>query len=201
MSKKCTREQIFETAVSLFAQRGYHGTSMRKLARAVGIKESSIYNHFNGKSSIMQAILEYQLNTFKNLFVPAEEVERFADHFDDPVSFWLAGVRQIESNLPPLTETIEGILHNEIFLDEQCRKFVLENLFASRKKLCRMLLELLHRRNLIRDHDFECVAEQYVDMVHGMRIEGRLLKLEGMAPSEVQNRILLRIAGFIELLR
>jgi len=201
MSEKNTREQIFETAVCLFAQRGYHGTSMREIARAVGIKESSIYNHFNGKSSIMQAILDFQLKTFKNLFIPVEDVERFADQFDDPVSFWLAGVQQIESNLPPLTETIEGILHNEIFLDEQCRKFVLVHLFTSQKKLCRMLLELLNRRNLIRDHDFECVAEQYVSMVHGMRIEGRLQKLEGVAPSEIQKRILSRIAGFIELLR
>jgi hypothetical protein len=90
--------------------------------------------------------LEYQLKTFESLFIPVEEIERFAEQFDDPVKFWLAGVKQIESNMPKFTETIEGILHNEIFLDEQCRKFVLTHLFTAQKKVCCRLLELLYNK-------------------------------------------------------
>ena len=44
-----TKEKIVETALELFSQRGYGGVSIRDIAREVGIRESSIYNHFPGK--------------------------------------------------------------------------------------------------------------------------------------------------------
>ena len=47
-----TKEKIFETAVNMFAKRGYKGTSIRDIASAVRIKDSSIYNHFKGKEAI-----------------------------------------------------------------------------------------------------------------------------------------------------
>ena len=52
-----TRERILSEALSLFAQSGYSGASMRELARRVGIRESSLYNHFPGKAAILEAIV------------------------------------------------------------------------------------------------------------------------------------------------
>ena len=52
-----TRERILGEALSLFAQSGYGGASMRELARRVGIRESSLYNHFAGKAAILEAIV------------------------------------------------------------------------------------------------------------------------------------------------
>lgn len=52
-----TRERILAEALNLFAQHGYGGASMRELARSVGIRESSLYNHFSGKAAILEAIV------------------------------------------------------------------------------------------------------------------------------------------------
>ncbi|WP_441234078.1 TetR/AcrR family transcriptional regulator [Bradyrhizobium sp. 930_D9_N1_4] len=52
-----TRERILTEALDLFAQSGYGGASMRELARRVGIRESSLYNHFTGKAAILEAIV------------------------------------------------------------------------------------------------------------------------------------------------
>ena len=52
-----TRERILAEALNLFAQSGYGGASMRELARRVGIRESSVYNHFPGKAAILGAIV------------------------------------------------------------------------------------------------------------------------------------------------
>lgn len=52
-----TRERILAEALSLFAESGYGGASMRELARRVGIRESSLYNHFAGKAAILEAIV------------------------------------------------------------------------------------------------------------------------------------------------
>lgn len=52
-----TRARILAAALDLFAQHGFGGASMRELARRVGIRESSLYNHFPGKAAILEAIV------------------------------------------------------------------------------------------------------------------------------------------------
>jgi AcrR family transcriptional regulator len=47
---------VLDAAVALFAERGYHGTSMRDIARAVDVKAASIYEHFPSKAHILAAI-------------------------------------------------------------------------------------------------------------------------------------------------
>lgn len=54
-----TKEKIVETALELFSQRGYDGVSVRDIARAVGIRESSLYNHFENKRAIFDGIVDF----------------------------------------------------------------------------------------------------------------------------------------------
>lgn len=51
-----TKSLIIEAALDLFAARGYAGTSVRQIARAVGISESGIYAHFDGKNHIYETL-------------------------------------------------------------------------------------------------------------------------------------------------
>lgn len=48
-----TDQRILEAATALFSEKGYHGTSMREVAAAVGIKAGSLYNHFPGKEDLL----------------------------------------------------------------------------------------------------------------------------------------------------
>lgn len=63
-----TKEKIIEAALELFAQRGYGGVSVREIAKAVGIRESSLYNHFPGKRSIFEGIVDYCLQQSETYF-------------------------------------------------------------------------------------------------------------------------------------
>lgn len=53
-----TKEKILAQALCLFAEKGYGGVSVRDISRAVGIKESSLYNHFKSKQDIFDTIIE-----------------------------------------------------------------------------------------------------------------------------------------------
>ncbi|WP_203568393.1 TetR/AcrR family transcriptional regulator [Aestuariimicrobium ganziense] len=53
-----TRAALLDAAQDRFASRGYAGTSIRQLASAVGIRESSVYKHFPSKQAILAALLE-----------------------------------------------------------------------------------------------------------------------------------------------
>lgn len=52
-----TKQKILYAALDLFSQRGYDAVSVRDIARAVGIKESSLYNHYENKRDIYASIL------------------------------------------------------------------------------------------------------------------------------------------------
>ena len=51
------REQILQTAVSLFSQRGFKGTTTKEIAKAAGVSEAIIFRHFATKDELYGAIL------------------------------------------------------------------------------------------------------------------------------------------------
>lgn len=51
-----SRERIIQAAHRLFIQQGYHGTSMRQIAKKAGIALGGLYNHFDGKEDVFQAV-------------------------------------------------------------------------------------------------------------------------------------------------
>ena len=53
-----TREHLLDAALTRFSRDGWDGTSIRDLARDVGIRESSVYKHFASKQAIFDALLE-----------------------------------------------------------------------------------------------------------------------------------------------
>jgi AcrR family transcriptional regulator len=48
-----TRSRILSTARSLFAHRGYDGTTTKELAEKAGIAEGTLFRHFTNKKAIL----------------------------------------------------------------------------------------------------------------------------------------------------
>jgi TetR/AcrR family transcriptional regulator, cholesterol catabolism regulator len=47
------REELSRQAARLFAQKGYHGTSVGDLAEALGVQKGSLYAHIEGKEDLL----------------------------------------------------------------------------------------------------------------------------------------------------
>ena len=62
-----TKEKITEAALTLFAEKGYKGTSVKNIADAVGIKDASLYNHFKSKQEIFESIVKLVLTHISGL--------------------------------------------------------------------------------------------------------------------------------------
>ena len=58
MKPEDTKAKILEKALELFSKNGYDAVSVDQIAKAVGIKAPSLYNHFPGKRAIFDAIVE-----------------------------------------------------------------------------------------------------------------------------------------------
>jgi AcrR family transcriptional regulator len=57
-----TRERILLEASYLFSRWGYHGTTTRAIATAVGVRQPSLYSHFSSKQAIMETLLALNLD-------------------------------------------------------------------------------------------------------------------------------------------
>jgi TetR/AcrR family transcriptional regulator, cholesterol catabolism regulator len=47
------REEVTRTAARLFADRGYHGTSLADVAEALGMQKASLYHHIDSKEDLL----------------------------------------------------------------------------------------------------------------------------------------------------
>ncbi len=79
-----TKARILWEALELFSSKGYKGVSVRDIAGAVGIRESSLYNHFKGKREIFQSIVDICLEKAEEYyrgkslpFSPEEDLSPF----------------------------------------------------------------------------------------------------------------------------
>ena len=52
-----TRRRILQIALTLMAQRGVDGTSMRDLASAAGLNVASLYHYFPSKRDLLESVL------------------------------------------------------------------------------------------------------------------------------------------------
>ncbi|MBA3288386.1 MAG: TetR/AcrR family transcriptional regulator, partial [Acidimicrobiia bacterium] len=52
------REQLLDVALEVFAKAGYHDTSMNDIAEAAGVTKPVLYQHFESKRELYQALLD-----------------------------------------------------------------------------------------------------------------------------------------------
>lgn len=55
-AREASIERILDAAEQLFAQYGYHGVTLKDVARQVGVSSTLIHYHFAGKESIFEAV-------------------------------------------------------------------------------------------------------------------------------------------------
>jgi TetR/AcrR family transcriptional regulator, cholesterol catabolism regulator len=64
------KEQIYRTAGRLFSEVGYHATSMRDLAKALGVQGGSLYAHIAGKEELLWEIVNRAADEFDAALEP-----------------------------------------------------------------------------------------------------------------------------------
>ncbi|MFC7494187.1 MULTISPECIES: TetR/AcrR family transcriptional regulator [unclassified Nocardioides] len=73
-----TAERLRAVALTLFAERGYHGTGIRQLADAAGISSASLYHYMGTKEELLVALMRASLSEL------VEAGERLAAEHPDP---------------------------------------------------------------------------------------------------------------------
>src|SRR5437899_3045055 len=83
-----TRKEILDTALDLFAEHGFHATSVRALAAAVGVRESALYHYFPSKEAVLAAVIADQ--AVARMTEVEAELRALADHPLEEIFTFLA---------------------------------------------------------------------------------------------------------------
>lgn len=84
------KKLITQAALELFANDGYHSTSISKIAKKAGISKGLVYNYFDSKEDLLSTIFNDIINRTMDMLDPnhddtitTEEAENFFDRFFD----------------------------------------------------------------------------------------------------------------------
>ena len=93
-----SREKIMDSALELFAAKGFHNTSVSQIAAKAGISKGLIYNYFDSKEDLLEKIITGALSLVENLMIDG------LNHVTDPKS-------QLRNIINSTFESVESDIH------------------------------------------------------------------------------------------
>ena len=85
-----TKEIILSEALALFAEKGYEGTTVQDIAKAVGIKAASLYAHYSGKDGIFRAVFAQAADSWAKVMEASFAEARKAASLEDGITAVIA---------------------------------------------------------------------------------------------------------------
>lgn len=185
--KTNTRDKIIEIAVDLFSKKGYNGVSIRDITRAVGIKESSLYNHFKSKDDLLNTIFDLFKTGIGNSSFNLTIIEDGLNQIGLG-NFLIQHAAAISKRTNPLMAKIWKIVYMEQFRDERARNFVLNEIMKSPQLFYKKTFELASKKGMIHSKDTDTLAMIYQYAALTFTWEAMLRESEGEDLTELYNK-------------
>jgi AcrR family transcriptional regulator len=171
------REDILKASLHLFATKGFHGTSMRDIAREANITEGLIYHYFESKRDLFRAIIdEYSYMTLlRTLPDLAEQL--------DLRGLLIVLARGFFDVLHQNTELTRLLLQEVQVFPEERETFFADAVGSSISELARILDERMNDRARARV-DPEVASRIFFNSLLAFFVEQELLGGRYMLPAD-----------------
>lgn len=93
-----TKEKIIYESLNLFSTKGFDAVSVRDIANSVGIKASSLYNHFKNKQDIVDTIIE-KYSQYVTKFFEYIKINALIDNIKINKNNWIYNDQFFKSSL------------------------------------------------------------------------------------------------------
>lgn len=158
-----TKQDIKDTAFTLFARKGYAETSTEDIAKALGLKKQSLYSHFKSKVAILCEIMQDQ-----SYIMFAEIGTKIKELADQPAEILLSGIANVYISI--FSNRNRLLLWKRIILltgNDEYREMFSEILQFD-KTLSKDLFKILKRNNSeLSQHDFDYFFVSYMILIFG----------------------------------
>jgi len=183
------KDKIKETAAKLFQDKGYHKTSMREIAEALGVTKAALYYHYSNKEDLFISIINDMTETMDAFFEHLDADRPYDDILNDWIVAMIMQRRESPYRRRLIYYLMMGRYHNQVHVD--LRPMMEKGIQAFRRMIGRAQAEGLIRRDLPLDF----VIKYVITTVQGMlnEIEDRpLLNFDEM-PDEVLSSAILSV--------
>jgi AcrR family transcriptional regulator len=159
-----TKQRILNTAINLFAEKDYNSVSIREIAKEVGIKGSSIYNHFESKEDILDAILGYHMEASNAVFNGYFEMPKISHEVEHQsleeilLGSMLTSFKFMEF---PNMDKIFKILSKEQLNNDKIRNFFLNQYIISPRVELEKIFKELINKNMVKQTDEKQLAAEF----------------------------------------
>jgi AcrR family transcriptional regulator len=164
-----TKKKILISALDFFSQHGYSGASIRQIARAVGIRESAIYNHYKSKEEIFLAILSsFKLRTISKEILSDD----LLDEVINPERFLKKFASQlIEHWDKPDERKFIRLLLMEQFTHVKNTELSTTDYLSELRKICQLIFSEMVKTKIVKDLDPALLADEFTASLFLIRTE------------------------------
>jgi AcrR family transcriptional regulator len=163
--KTGTREKITDTAIDLFSRRGYEAVSVQDIADVVGIKKSSIYNHFKSKDEILQTILSYFSKELArtDAMIAGEDrlIETYLSTLGPPALMAVVGKQLEDLMKTPRMRKIWRMIAMEVYRNAMIRSFFVREMIDKPSRFWTKAFRTMMDRGMIKQTDAAILAREY----------------------------------------
>jgi len=161
------RQKIMETAITLFAEKGYSNTPTSEIAKAAGVAEGTIFRHFSTKDNLLINVIVSFLK--ESIPLMAEEL------FEDIIS----------RNVLSFEDFLRELIKNRM-------EFIKEN-----KEIFQIIIkELLYNEDIRKEmipYFVENVGSRLMHLIQSYQERGELIDIPS---KDIQKMIFVSIGGF-----
>ncbi|MBP1946812.1 TetR/AcrR family transcriptional regulator [Methanobacterium petrolearium] len=173
--KKPTKERIFDVSLDLFSQKGFDAVSVREIAREVGIRESSIYNHYHNKEAILDAIIDYFKSELNQSGLPEEEADALMEK--GPEVFFKVGAKVYINQInTPKMEKIWRLVSIETYHNQKIREFFKTELLEDALTVWENVFRIMIEKKMIKPLNPRTLAYEYFSFIIFLFFEYFVLK-------------------------
>lgn len=196
-----TKQKIFNTAVELFSQRGFKGVSIRDITRQVGIKESSLYNHYKNKDEILDVIFTYYQKEIEKMIPTESEMVELVDKHTpyEVLKEMLSKSKTHGEN--PLVGKIYRIICMEKFKNEQARDISLNEMSNTAVRAIERVISLMIEKRVIKHVDPKLIAKEYFHVIHSLVDKINVLSSFEMSIDQVEEDLESHLKFIYELIK
>ena len=192
---KITKQEILDTALDIFAERGYDSTILKDISDRLNVTKSALYKHYESKEALWDALIDHVEQYYSENFGNTESIV-IPDSLNELTDLSL---RQLRFTMyDEMVRKVRKLLTMEQFRNERIKALAEKYFHSNIVSIYTTIFRGMAERDLIQMDDPELLAFEYTAPI------SMLIQVYDREPDrelEIHRKIQEHIHFFISVLR
>jgi AcrR family transcriptional regulator len=157
------KEKLLESALTLFAEKGYDGTGVDQIAELAGITGPSLYRHFKSKEEILNALIDAAEERYNEYFGAAITIDSIPTSKKDFIKKTMDRIKFAMTD--PMIRKIRIFLVQEQFRNERLAEITSRHQVHGLVGLYEKIIGFMMKQGLFMEDDPAILALELISPV------------------------------------